>query len=70
MISTATEHHADYVGQDRWVVDWLPGRQFDTRAARTAMWIAAAPEWPDVERWAPQLGLTAAEARSYVAGVA
>lgn len=68
MTSAATEHHADYVGDGRWVLDWLPGRQFDQETARTAMWIAAAPTWPEVERWAPRLGLTAAEARSYVAG--
>jgi hypothetical protein len=70
MVSAATTHHADYVGQDRWVVDWLPGRQFDAAAARTAMWIASAPDWPEVERWAPKLGLTPAEARLFVAAVA
>lgn len=67
MTSTATEHHADYVGDGRWVVSYLPGRQFDARTARTAMFIAIAPAWPEVERWAPQLGLTAAEARQFVA---
>ena len=70
MVSAATEHHADYAGQDTWTVDWLPGRQFNEKLARTAMWIAIAPSWPEVERWAPALGLTPTEARSYVAEVA
>lgn len=70
MTSPATAHHADYVGEGRWVVDWLPGRQFDAKSARTAMFIAIAPTWPEVERWAPVLGLTPAEARAFVAGVA
>ena len=67
MTSPATAHHADYVGEGMWVVDWLPGRQFDAKSARTAMLIASAPTWPEVERWAPKLGLTANEARLYVA---
>jgi hypothetical protein len=70
MTSPATTHHADYVGQGMWTVDWLPGRQFDARAAKTAMFIAIAPGWPEVERWAPVLGLTSVEARGLVAGVA
>ena len=70
MTSPATAHHADYVGDGKWVVDWLPGRQFDAKAAKTAMFIAIAPGWPEVERWAPVLGLTPAEARAFVAEVA
>lgn len=70
MTSSATTHHADYVGDGLWVLDYLPGRQFDAQAARTAMLIAIAPDWPEVERWAPRLGLTANEARAFVAGVA
>ena len=70
MTSPATPHHADYVGDGKWVVDWLPGRQFDAKSAKTAMWIAIAPGWPEVERWAPVLGLTSIEARGLVAGVA
>jgi hypothetical protein len=69
MVSDATAHYALSVGQDRWVVDWLPGRQFDARGARTAMLIAVAPaEWPEVVRWAAVLGLTCNEARLF-AGV-
>lgn len=70
LTSPATAHHADYVGDGKWVVDWLPGRQFDVKAAKAAMFIAIAPGWPEVERWAPVLGLTAAEARAFVAEVA
>lgn len=65
MVSEATDHHADYVGQDRWVVSWMPGRQFTRDQARAAMNIAVAPELPEVERWATRVGLTAAEARAY-----
>lgn len=67
MVSEATEHHADYVGQDRWVVDYLPGRQLTREQARAAMRIAVAPEQLEVERWAATLGLTAAEARMFAA---
>lgn len=70
LVSDGTSHHADYVGDGRWVVDWLPGRQFEAKAAKTAMYIASAPGWPEVERWAPVLGLTPAEARAFVAGEA
>ncbi|MGW5142689.1 hypothetical protein ACWEPH_26830 [Nocardia beijingensis] len=64
MVSEATAHHADYVGQDRWVVDFLPGRQLTREQARAAMRIAVAPDRIEVERWA---GLTAAEARGFAA---
>lgn len=67
LVSEATEHHADYVGQDRWVVDFLPGRQLTVEQARAAMKIAVAPEFPEVQRWANLLGLTAAEALSFAA---
>lgn len=67
MVSEATEHHADYVGQGWWVVDFLPGRQLSEEQARAAMRIAIAPERPEVDRWAAALGLTAAEARAFVA---
>ena len=65
MTSAATAHHADYVGIDRWVVDFLPGRQLTREQARAAMRIAIAPERLEVGRWADQLGLTAAEARGF-----
>ncbi|MBF6235081.1 hypothetical protein IU473_28010 [Nocardia farcinica] len=67
MVSEGTSHHADYVGQDRWVVDFLPGRQLSVEQAIAAMRIAIAPERPEVDRWAAALGLTAAEARAFVA---
>ncbi|WP_228799087.1 hypothetical protein [Nocardia cyriacigeorgica] len=65
LISEGTSHHADYVGQDRWVVDFLPGRQLSVEQAIAAMRIAIAPERPEVDRWAGLLGLTAAEARGF-----
>lgn len=67
MVSEATQHHADYVGQDRWVVDFLPGRQLTPQQARAAMNIAVAPDMPEVQRWATQLGMTPAEVRGYIA---
>lgn len=67
MTSEATKHLAIYVGMNRWAVDWLPGRQLTREQATAAMRIAIAPDRLDVERWAGQLGLTAAEARSYAA---
>ncbi|MBF6191334.1 hypothetical protein IU475_09105 [Nocardia beijingensis] len=67
MVSEATAHQADYVGQDRWVVSYLPGRQLTREQARAAMRIAVAPDRIEVERWAGLLGLTAAEARGFAA---
>ncbi len=67
LTSEATRHHADYVGDALWVVDWLPGRQLTRKQATAAMRIAIAPERLEVERWAAQLGLTAAEARAFAA---
>ncbi|MEU4345356.1 hypothetical protein AB0H00_29585 [Nocardia sp. NPDC023852] len=61
MVSDATAHHADYVGQDRWVVDYLPGRQLTREQARAAMRIAVAPDRFEVDAWAATLGMTAAE---------
>ncbi|MFB7837794.1 hypothetical protein ACWIGW_45450 [Nocardia brasiliensis] len=69
MVSEATAHHADYVGQDRWHVDFLPGRQLTWEQARAAMRIAVAPDQLEVDRWAASLGMTAAEVRGYVAVV-
>ncbi|WP_433527769.1 hypothetical protein ACQPZ2_44085 (plasmid) [Nocardia pseudovaccinii] len=68
MISDATEHRADYVGLDRWVVDFLPGRQLSSTQAKAALRIAMAPDRLEVDRWAALLGMTAAEVRGY-AGV-
>ncbi|WP_228822912.1 hypothetical protein [Nocardia cyriacigeorgica] len=67
LVSEVTSHHADYVGQGRWVVDYLPGRQLSFQEAKAAMQIAIAPERVEVERWAGLLGLTAAEARGFAA---
>ncbi|GAA1653882.1 hypothetical protein [Nocardia ninae] len=62
MTSESTSHLARYVGQDKWTVDYLPGRQLDGWRALQAMKIAAAPQRPEVLFWAAELGLTAAEA--------
>ncbi|MFD3431271.1 hypothetical protein [Nocardia fluminea] len=67
LVSEATEHHADLMGQDRWVVDYLPGRHLTREQAKAAMKIAVAPDKPEVERWSAALGLTAAEALGYMA---
>lgn len=67
MVSEATSRYADYVGVGRWVVDWLPGRQLSQEQAKAAMRIAIDPERVEVERWSARLGLTAREARSFVA---
>jgi hypothetical protein len=67
MASEATEHYADYVGDDRWVVSYLRGRQLTEAQAKAAMNIAIAPDLPEVERWATRLGMTRAEALGYIA---
>ena len=66
LVSEATKHHADHVGQDRWVVDYLPGRQLSLEQATAAMRIAVAPERLEVDKWSALLGLTATEARGLV----
>ena len=67
MVSEATEHHADSMGEGRWVVDYLPGRHLTQEQAKAAMKIAIAPDKPEVERWSAALGLTTAEALGYLA---
>lgn len=67
MVSEATEHHADSMGEGRWVVDYLPGRHLTQQQAKAALQIAIAPDLPEVERWSAALGLTAAEALGYLA---
>lgn len=67
MVSEATDHHAKCVGHGLWVVSWLPGRTLTEVQARAAMHIAVAPQLPEVQRWANLVGLTADEARAYVA---
>ncbi|MEV0712760.1 hypothetical protein [Nocardia aurea] len=67
LVSEETDHHADYVGQDRWVLDYLPGRTLTRAQALAGMRIAIAPDRPEVERWAGSLGLTVAEAVGFAA---
>lgn len=67
MVSEATEHHADLMGSDCWVVDYLPGRHLTREQAKVALQIAIAPDKPEVERWSAALGLTSAEALGYLA---
>ncbi|WP_280406614.1 hypothetical protein [Nocardia carnea] len=66
MAAEATDHHAKCVGHGLWVVSWLPGRTLTEEQARAAMYIAVAPQLPEVARWANRVGLTADEARAYV----
>lgn len=66
MTSEVTTHHADSVGFDLWVVDFLPGRTLTRAQARAAMQIAIAPDQLEVQRWAAAIGMTSAEARGYV----
>ncbi|MFI1241453.1 hypothetical protein [Nocardia salmonicida] len=65
MTSEVTNHHADYVGHDLWVVDFLPGRTLTQAQAKAAMQIAIAPAQLEVQRWAAAIGMTAAEALGY-----
>lgn len=77
MTSDVTAHLARCVGQDRWVVSWLPGRTLTGEQAVTAMTIASTvgthevrtgdPEWAVLDDWALELGLTAREAIGLVA---
>lgn len=71
MGSTDTPHTAQKIG-DGWVVSWLPGRALTFNEACTAMSIAEAVgqgraepgsrEWPHLEGWAGELGLSAEDA--------
>src|SRR5262245_13529181 len=72
MTSDATAHSAHCIGDDRWVVSWLPERTLSGEQAVTAMTIAVTvagrtvvtgdPEWAVIDDWALELGLTAPEA--------
>lgn len=72
MTSNATAHSAQCIGEDRWVVSWLPDRTLTGEQAVTAMTIASTvasrtvtagdPEWAVLDDWALELGLTAPEA--------
>ncbi|MFF0487558.1 hypothetical protein ACWDSJ_33855 [Nocardia sp. NPDC003482] len=76
MTSDRTRHIARCVGDDRWVVSWLPGRTLTGTQAVTAMTIAATVDeqtgfgdvdWSSLDPMARQLGLTAREAAGMVA---
>ncbi|MFE3322840.1 hypothetical protein [Nocardia sp. NPDC059195] len=66
MTSEVTEHRAVYVGDNEWVVDFLPGRTLTQAQAKAAMQIAVAPAQLEVQRWAAAIGMTSAEALGYV----
>ncbi len=81
MASNVTPHTARCVGDDHWVVSWLPGRTLSGDQAVAAMSIASAlagrdacgaaacgeSEWAVLDSWALALGLTAREAAHLVA---
>lgn len=77
MTSNVTAHSAQCVGEDSWVVSWLPGRTLTGEQAVTAMTIASTvashevkvgdPEWAVLDDWALELGLTAREATGMLA---
>jgi hypothetical protein len=54
-------------GGNAWVVSWIPERLFDRNQAITAMTLAervsagAAEDWPFIEGWAAELGLSGAD---------
>ncbi|MEU2258550.1 hypothetical protein ABZ540_35895 [Nocardia xishanensis] len=56
-----TPHRAHFIGEDVWVVDFLPGRALTRAQAYDAISIAAHPESDEVEVWAASLGMTAAQ---------
>jgi hypothetical protein len=68
MRSPETAHTAQHTGEGYWLVSWLPGRTFSQSQAVTAMMIAQAvgrgvglsddPQWPRLDSWAAELGLT------------
>jgi len=72
MTSDVTAHSARCLGEDRWVVSWLPGCTLTGEQAVTAMAIASTvaghvvtahdAEWAVLDDWALELGLTAREA--------
>jgi len=66
MTSTLTEHNARCVGEQGWVVSFLPGRTLTAEQALAAMRLA---EFSDsaLRIYAEPLGMTAAEAVGYVA---
>lgn len=76
MSSNDTPHIARCVGEDRWVVSWLPGRTLTGRQAVTAMTMAVAVavagppvdgDWSCLDDRALELGLTGREAAFMIA---
>ena len=74
MTSELTSHRAKHINHG-WKVTWLPGRMLDRNQATTAMVLAERaaqgvgardPDWPFIESWAAELGLTGAEAVSQI----
>ncbi|WP_174189867.1 hypothetical protein [Nocardia barduliensis] len=59
MTSTDTGHRARSVGQDYWVVSYLPGRTLSTVQARAALRVAE--ELDALRGYAAALGLTVLE---------
>ncbi|TVY99993.1 hypothetical protein EAS64_38555 [Trebonia kvetii] len=65
--------------QDHWEVSWLPGRRLTRNEAITAMTLAetcsttAAPDpdrqWPFIEGWAAELGITTGHAITRISAV-
>ena len=71
MTSDVTPHVARCVGDDYWVVSWLPGRTVTGRQAMAAMTVAVAVAtaglpidgcWSQLDALARELGLTGREA--------
>lgn len=74
MTGTYTREHAWRIDPDRevWEVSWLPGQRLDRNQAITAMILAEAvarattngglfhdsPDWPFIDSWASELGLS------------
>jgi hypothetical protein len=67
----STRHTASSTG-DGWIVTWLPAHVLTRRQAAIAMAIAEAvsdgvglsddPVWPQLDKWAAELGLTGPDA--------
>jgi hypothetical protein len=72
MTSAHTARHA--LDHNGWQVSWLPGQNLDRNTAITAMTLADITAgrdvhkggrlWPQIQSWAGELGLTAADAVS------
>jgi hypothetical protein len=80
-MASNTNHHRAFLASDgtgdRWAISWLPGRRVNRNQAITAMVLAEHvtgatthrhPQWPFIEAWARELGLTAATAVAMIRG--